>query len=146
MQRMSFGVTEDLSHTEAEKSSEITPVSGSLPSMENLGNTADDGSSVKENPKLMAEKQNNGLVKWLKKCFLTSVSGESKPRRLDRSKSTAGQALKGLKSMTKADGEAGWPAVEKRFRKITATTDGLLIRSKFGECIGKSIVKSKYIY
>ncbi|KAL1201199.1 putative respiratory burst oxidase protein G [Cardamine amara subsp. amara] len=83
----------------------------------------------------MAQKQNNGLVKWLKKC-LTSVSGERKQPRLDRSKSTAGQALKGFKSMTKADGDAGWTAVEKRFLKITATTGGLLIRSKFGECIG----------
>lgn len=145
MQRVSFEVTD----TEAEKSSsETVPLSGALPStfknpaMENVGNAVDDGPSVKNNPKLNAQKQ-NGLVKLLAsvsnqlmKC-LTLVTRESKTPRLDRSKSTAGQALKGLKLISKTDGNAAWTVVEKRYLKITANTDGLLLRSKFGECIGK---------
>jgi Ca2+-binding EF-hand superfamily protein len=54
------------------------------------------------------------------------------PRRL---KFDSSEALKGVKmfiSMT----DSGWMAVEKRFDKMTAKTDGLLIRSKFGECLG----------
>lgn len=54
-----------------------------------------------------------------------------------RSKSRAEQALKGLKFITKTDGVAGWPGVEKRFHHITVNTYGLLHRSRFGECIGK---------
>lgn len=46
-------------------------------------------------------------------------------------------ALKGLKFITKADGVAGWPRVEKEFDEITVETGGLLLRSKFGKCIGK---------
>ncbi|KAG7546255.1 Riboflavin synthase-like beta-barrel [Arabidopsis suecica] len=144
MQRVSFEVTD----TEAEKSSsETIPLSGALPStfknpaMENVGNAADDGPSVKNNPKLNTQKQNR-LVKLLAsvsnqlmKC-LTLVTRESKAPRLDRSKSTAGQALKGLKLISKTDGNAAWTVVEKRYLKITANTDGLLLRSKFGECIG----------
>ncbi|XP_010536571.1 PREDICTED: respiratory burst oxidase homolog protein C [Tarenaya hassleriana] len=71
---------------------------------------------------------------------LTSVSGARKPPRapprIDRTKSAAAHALKGLKFISKKDGGAGWAAVERRFDQITATTDGLLLRSKFGECIG----------
>uniref|UniRef100_A0A0D9XSQ3 FAD-binding FR-type domain-containing protein n=1 Tax=Leersia perrieri TaxID=77586 RepID=A0A0D9XSQ3_9ORYZ len=55
--------------------------------------------------------------------------------RLDRSKSAAAHALKGLKFISRADGGgAGWPAVEKRFDELAK--DGLLPRSKFGQCIG----------
>lgn len=65
---------------------------------------------------------------------LTSVSGEREPAaRLDRQDSTA---LTGLRFISKADGAAGWTAVENRFVEITATSGGLLPRSKFGECIG----------
>ncbi|KAG7536840.1 Ferric reductase NAD binding domain [Arabidopsis suecica] len=104
--------------------------------MENVENAADDESSVKENPELTAEKR-SGLVKRR-----TSVSNKlkrltsGKPVGLDRSKSTVGQALEGLKFISKTDGCDGWTAVEKRFDKITASTKGLLLRSKFGECIG----------
>ncbi|XP_023635686.1 putative respiratory burst oxidase homolog protein G isoform X2 [Capsella rubella] len=100
--------------------------------MENVPSAADEGSSVEEDT---AQKR-SGLVKRL-----ASVSNQlkrltSKPRGLDRSKSTAGQALKGLKFICKTDCGAGWTALEKRFDKITATTGGLLHKSKFGECIG----------
>ncbi|CAH2073703.1 unnamed protein product [Thlaspi arvense] len=56
--------------------------------------------------------------------------------RFRRSKSRAELALKGLKFITKTDGVAGWPGVEKRFHEITRTSDGLLHRSRFGECVG----------
>ncbi|CAH8304297.1 unnamed protein product [Eruca vesicaria subsp. sativa] len=95
--------------------------------MENVGDT--DGSGAREN----REKKRNGLVNQIKRFA-------GKPARLDRSKSTTGQALKGLMFISKADGADGWIAVEKRFENITKTTEGLLIRSKFGECIG---MKSK---
>lgn len=59
-------------------------------------------------------------------------------RRFDRTNSVAAHhALKGLKFISKTDGGAGWAAVEKRFHELSATSDGLLPRAKFGECIGK---------
>ncbi|ESQ54797.1 hypothetical protein EUTSA_v10024426mg [Eutrema salsugineum] len=99
-----------------------------------LRDPTDDGSNMKENP----EQKRSGLVKRLASVSnqLKRMTSVSKPARLDRSKSTAGQALKGLKFISKADRGAGWTAVEKRFAKITKTTEGLLLRSKFGECIG----------
>lgn len=57
--------------------------------------------------------------------------------RIDRNKSAAAQALKGLKFISKTDGSSGWAAVEKRFDQLTASSNGLLPRAKFGECIGK---------
>lgn len=152
MQRVSFEVPEyHHSDIEAEKHSDIFPVSGSLqltnedPAMENLGNVADEESSVKEEETELTTQKRNVRVKRLAsdvsnklKRLKSSVFGESKPHGLDRSKSTAGRALKGLKFISKTDGDAGWTAVEKRFLKITATTGGLLLRSKFGECIGKN--------
>lgn len=121
------------SETEEENSSDIVPLSGSFrsadhnPVMESVGDAA--GSDVRKNP----EKTRKGLVNQIKRFA-------GKPARLDRSKSTTGQALKGLMFISKADGGDGWTAVEKRFERITKTTEGLLIRSKFGECIG---MKSK---
>lgn len=58
--------------------------------------------------------------------------------RFDRSKSAAAHALKGFKFITSKTGAAGngWPAVEKRFNDLTASTNGLLPSSSFGECIG----------
>ncbi|KAI3977161.1 hypothetical protein MKX01_035891 [Papaver californicum] len=68
---------------------------------------------------------------------LASINKRSVPvRRLDRTKSAAAYALKGLKFISKTDGGAGWAAVEKRFDNLTATTNGLLHRSQFTECIG----------
>ncbi|VVB00951.1 unnamed protein product [Arabis nemorensis] len=105
--------------------------------MENVSDVASDRSIVKENP----TQKRIGLVKRLAFVSnqlkrLASVSRESEPLRTDQSKSTTGQALKGLKFISMADGGAGWTAVEKRFVKITSTSDGSLPRSKFGDCIG----------
>ncbi|XP_019188850.1 PREDICTED: respiratory burst oxidase homolog protein C-like [Ipomoea nil] len=67
---------------------------------------------------------------------LTSFTKRPYPGRIDRTKSAAAHALKGLKFISKTDGAAGWAAVEKRFDDLTASTNGLLPKSKFGECIG----------
>lgn len=59
--------------------------------------------------------------------------------RFDRNKSAAAHALKGLKfiTTTKAGGgAAGWATVDRRFDELTASTNGLLHYSLFGECIG----------
>ncbi|XP_030536789.1 respiratory burst oxidase homolog protein D [Rhodamnia argentea] len=61
-------------------------------------------------------------------------------RRLDRTRSAATHALKGLKFITakagSSGGAAGWPSVEKRFDQLTASSAGLLHYSQFCECIG----------
>lgn len=68
---------------------------------------------------------------------LASFSKKPAPApRFDRTKSAAAHALKGLKFISKTDGGAGWAAVEKRFDELTASSDGNLHRSQFGECIG----------
>lgn len=69
---------------------------------------------------------------------LASLTKKPHAGKLDRSKSAAAQALKGLKFISKTDGGAGWAAVEKRFDELTSTTTGLLPRALFGQCIGKS--------
>lgn len=70
---------------------------------------------------------------------LTSFTKRPYPGRIDRTKSAAAHALKGLKFISKTDGGAGWAAVEKRFDDLTASTNGLLPKAKFGECIGKTL-------
>ncbi|KAK9067496.1 hypothetical protein SSX86_014826 [Deinandra increscens subsp. villosa] len=67
---------------------------------------------------------------------LTSFSKRQPVSRLDRTKSAAAHALKGLKFISKNEGGAGWAALENRFDELTAPTNGLLPRSLFGECIG----------
>ncbi|KAE8728428.1 Respiratory burst oxidase-like protein C [Hibiscus syriacus] len=59
-------------------------------------------------------------------------------RRFDRTKSAAALALKGLKFITTKTGASGngWSSVEKRFDDLTASTDSLLHRSRFADCIG----------
>lgn len=57
-------------------------------------------------------------------------------RRFDRMQSAAAPALKGLKFISKTEGNAEWPAVEKRFDHLTGSTNGMLPRAVFGECIG----------
>jgi len=57
----------------------------------------------------------------------------------DRTMSAAFHALKGLKFITKNDGDAGWKKVEDEFDRLIKekeTNDGLLLRDKFAECIG----------
>jgi respiratory burst oxidase len=55
-------------------------------------------------------------------------------KRYDRSKSTAAVALKGMQFVTAKVGNDGWAAVEKRFHHLQV--DGMLLRSRFGKCIG----------
>ncbi|XVE56042.1 hypothetical protein DITRI_Ditri03aG0205400 [Diplodiscus trichospermus] len=61
-------------------------------------------------------------------------------RRYDRTKSAAAHALKGLKFIATKAGASGngWSSVEKRFDDLTVSTNGLLHRSQFAECIGMS--------
>lgn len=66
---------------------------------------------------------------------IASINRRGGGPRFDRSKSAAAHALKGLKFISKAEGAAGWEAVEKRFDKLAE--NGLLHRSKFGQCIGE---------
>ncbi|KAK9277949.1 hypothetical protein L1049_027506 [Liquidambar formosana] len=66
----------------------------------------------------------------------SSFSKRGPPSHFDRTKLAAAHALTGLKFISKTDGGAGWPAIEKRFNVLTASTDGSLPRSLFGECIG----------
>ncbi|KAJ3669534.1 hypothetical protein LUZ60_011484 [Juncus effusus] len=65
------------------------------------------------------------------------LGGQTAPktrmRRLDRSKSAAAGALQRMHFVTQNVTD-GWPAVEKRFEKLAV--DGVLIRSRFGKCIG----------
>lgn len=75
---------------------------------------------------------------------LASLSKRSGPVRVDRSKSAAAHALKGLKFISKTDGAHGWPAVEKRFGELAK--DGSLPKSLFGQCIGKKKSKTIFFY
>lgn len=72
------------------------------------------------------------------KRFASLSRRPSAARRFDRTKSAAAHALKGLKFIAAKTGASGngWPAVEKRFQELTASTNGLLHCSSFGECIG----------
>ncbi|KAJ3681386.1 hypothetical protein LUZ60_015875 [Juncus effusus] len=55
-------------------------------------------------------------------------------RKLDRSMTTAARALKGMQFLSESMVTQGWPEVEKRFEKLSV--DGVLVRSRFGQCIG----------
>ncbi|KAJ4828507.1 hypothetical protein Tsubulata_020336 [Turnera subulata] len=72
------------------------------------------------------------------KRFASLTRRTASSRRFDRNKSAAAHALKGLKFITAKTGASGngWSAVEKRFQDLTASTNGLLHYSQFGECIG----------
>ncbi|KAI3440446.1 uncharacterized protein J3R85_003516 [Psidium guajava] len=64
---------------------------------------------------------------------ITSTKGCNK--QLDRTKSGAARALRGLQFMTKnAEIEQGWSEVEARFDKLAL--NGVLPKSLFGQCIG----------
>ncbi|RWV85403.1 hypothetical protein BHE74_00027784 [Ensete ventricosum] len=64
---------------------------------------------------------------------LTSFGRRPGAGKFDRTRSAAAQALKGLKFISKADGAAGWAAVDRRFDELAV--DGTLDRSKFAQCI-----------
>ncbi|KAJ7945196.1 putative Respiratory burst oxidase [Quillaja saponaria] len=65
-----------------------------------------------------------------------SFSKGAQGRHLDKTKTSAAHALKGLKFISKTDGGAGWAQVEKRFDELTVNTNGYLPRSQFARCIG----------
>ncbi|KAM5568425.1 respiratory burst oxidase [Rosa sericea] len=73
----------------------------------------------------------------LKRLASFSKRNSGAGRRFDRTRSATAQALKSLKFITaKASATNGWASVEKRFDDLTATSNGLLNSSLFGECIG----------
>ncbi|XP_043719164.1 respiratory burst oxidase homolog protein A-like [Telopea speciosissima] len=53
---------------------------------------------------------------------------------LDRTKSGAQKALRGLRFISKRKGVDGWTQVETNFEKLAK--DGFLLRADFGQCIG----------
>lgn len=67
---------------------------------------------------------------------LASFSRRTNDPGFDRTKSAAARALKGLKFISKNGGGPGWPAVERKFDDLTHSSNGLLPRSMFWECIG----------
>lgn len=73
------------------------------------------------------------------KRFTSLSKRSSAARRFDRTRSAAAHALKGLKFIAKTGGASGWPAIEKRFDELTASSNGALPSSLFCECIGKLI-------
>ncbi|VYS66156.1 unnamed protein product [Arabidopsis thaliana] len=88
--------------------------------------------------KRLASSVSTGITRVASSVSSSSARKPPRPQlaKLRRSKSRAELALKGLKFITKTDGVTGWPEVEKRFYVMTMTTNGLLHRSRFGECIG----------
>lgn len=66
---------------------------------------------------------------------LKRMTSSKKFDRVDRAKSGAARALKGLKFMTKNVGtDRGWSQVEKRFDELEV--DGKLPKTRFSQCIG----------
>nr|GLL21458.1 respiratory burst oxidase homolog protein C-like [Ipomoea trifida] len=53
--------------------------------------------------------------------------------------SGAANALKGLNFISQTDGGAEWATVERRFDDLAASTNGLLPKPKFGECIASQV-------
>ncbi|KAL5135963.1 Respiratory burst oxidase B [Glycine soja] len=65
---------------------------------------------------------------------LKRMTSSKKFDRVDRAKSGAARALKGLKFMTKNVGTEGWSQVDKRFDELAV--DGKLPKTRFSQCIG----------
>jgi len=72
----------------------------------------------------------------LKRLVTLSKNARVGKKKYDRTTSAASNALKGLNFISKAGGDDGWQKVYGEFRRLTKDTNGLLARSKFGECIG----------
>jgi Respiratory burst NADPH oxidase len=64
-------------------------------------------------------------------------------RKLDRSMTTAARALKGMQFLSDNMVTQGWPEVEKRFDRLAV--DGVLLRSRFGQCIGQFMNQVQFI-
>lgn len=87
--------------------------------------------------RLSAARSASSKIKQVSQELKRLTSFSKQPvRRLDRTKSAAAHALKGLKFITKSDGGEASIALEKRFDELTAKTNGLLPRALFGKCIG----------
>ncbi|KAK7284370.1 hypothetical protein RJT34_19115 [Clitoria ternatea] len=65
---------------------------------------------------------------------LKRMTSSKKFDRVDRAKSGAARALRGLKFMTKNVGTEGWTRVEMRFEELAV--DGKLPKTRFSQCIG----------
>lgn len=65
---------------------------------------------------------------------LKRMTSSNKFQKIDRSKSGAARALRGLQFMNKNVGTEGWSEVEARFDELAV--DGMLNKSLFGQCIG----------
>ncbi|VAI28618.1 unnamed protein product [Triticum turgidum subsp. durum] len=74
----------------------------------------------------------------LRRIASAKRGGDNAPasqRRLDRSMTGAARALRGLHFLNQSVVTRGsWPEAEKRFDRLAV--DGLLLRSRFGQCIG----------
>lgn len=105
---------------------EITlDIMGDVVYVSNMKSVYDGGLSVEENAEPM--------VGSGKKKSAVKRPGLYQPSRLKYESSEAFQGLEMFISMT----DGGWIAVERRFDKMTAKTDGLLDPSDFGECLRK---------
>ncbi|PON81712.1 Respiratory burst oxidase [Trema orientale] len=66
---------------------------------------------------------------------LKRMTSSNRLQKIDRNKSGAARALKGLKFMTRNNvGNEGWAQIEARFDQFAV--DGVLSKSRFGQCVG----------
>ncbi|XP_004230232.1 respiratory burst oxidase homolog protein B [Solanum lycopersicum] len=65
---------------------------------------------------------------------LKRMTSSNKFQKIDRSKSGAARALRGLQFMNRNVGTEGWSEVESRFDQLAV--DGMLAKTLFGQCIG----------
>lgn len=73
---------------------------------------------------------------------MASFSSKKPAAGIDRTKSGAVRGLKGLQFVTKNVGtDGGWPEIERRFDELAV--DGVLLRTRFGQCIGEQPHLSK---
>ncbi|EPS73914.1 hypothetical protein M569_00842 [Genlisea aurea] len=83
-----------------------------------------------------AVKNASSKLKQVSQELIRLASLRRRPRPIDRTKSAAGRALKGLKFISKAESGAAWAVVDKKYDELTASSNWLLPRALFGECIG----------
>ncbi|KAL2342845.1 hypothetical protein Fmac_004130 [Flemingia macrophylla] len=103
--------------------------------MEEGGKLGLKGKRLERKTSLGASMVQNAVIRMKQLKRLASFSKPA-PKNFERTKSAVGHALTGLKFISKTDGGAGWGEVQKRFDKLTATTDGYLPRALFAQCLG----------
>ncbi|XP_020233487.1 respiratory burst oxidase homolog protein C [Cajanus cajan] len=103
--------------------------------MEEGGKLGSKSKRLERKTSLGASMVQNAAIRMKQLKRLASFSKPA-PKHFERTKSAVGHALTGLKFISKTDGVAGWGEVEKRFHKLTATTDGYLPRALFAQCLG----------